>query len=145
MTYQHFDIRPLSECTPVHPELTHTQVRALVTSHVDKLRKNKRLAGVYLSNLRCDWEDYEAQAMRFWCSALLKDQSYSGRPLGKYRSAAAQVCSDDIASWLNLFENAVEECIADAAQADTKKSAAQVVDCFHMAMNITGADGTRHA
>ncbi|KZK94247.1 MULTISPECIES: group III truncated hemoglobin [unclassified Pseudovibrio] len=134
MTYQHFDIRPQDECTPIHPDLTHSQVRALVASHSEKLRHNGELASVYQNSMKCDWEDYEAQAVRFWCSALMKDRSYSGRPLGKYRGAAKQVCSDDIASWLKLFENAVDECVAETARANTKKCATQVVDCFHMAM-----------
>lgn len=43
----------------------------------------------------------------------MKDMSYSGRPISAYRDAATQVCSEDIASWLNLFESAVEECVAE--------------------------------
>ncbi len=134
MTYQHFDIRPVDERTPVHPDLTHAQVRALVVSHSEKLRQNDKLATVYQNNMKCDWEDYEAQAVRFWCAALMKDRSYTGRPIGKYRSSAKQVGSEDIAKWLNLFENAIDECIPEAARLDTRKCASQVVDCFHMAM-----------
>lgn len=138
MTYQHFDIRPLDECTPVHPELSHSQVRALVANHSEKLRANEKLSAVYQNSMKCDWEDYEEQATRFWCSALMKDQSYTGRPIGKYRSSANQICTTDIASWLDLFENAIDECVTEAARADTLKCASQVVDCFHMAMLPAG-------
>ncbi len=134
MTYQHFDIRPQDEATPVHPDLTHAQVRALIASHSEKLRRSEKLAGIVQNNLNYDWDDYEAQAVRFWSSALMKDMSYSGRPISAYRDAATQVCSEDIASWLNLFESAVEECVAETARANTMKCATQVVDCFHMAM-----------
>ncbi|KZL05496.1 Group 3 truncated hemoglobin ctb [Pseudovibrio axinellae] len=134
MTYHNFDIRPHDECTPVHPDLTHTQVRSLVAAHSQKLRQNEKLGAVYQTSMRCDWEDYESQAVRFWCSALMKDQSYSGRPVNKYREAAKQLSRDDIANWLELFEDAVESCVTATARTNTMKCATQVVDCFHMAM-----------
>lgn len=145
MTYQYFDIRPESERTPVHPELTHSQVRAAVSKHVEHLKAQPHLSDVYLSKMGCDWDDYEEQSKRFWCAALLKDQGYSGRPIPKYQAAANQVCADDVANWLNLFENAVEECVVEPAQAATKKLASEVVDCFHMAMSGAGLSGSSHA
>ena len=138
MTYEYFDVRPKNERMPAHPALTHSQVRAVVSSHIEKLKSEPHFSDVYLQNMGCDWEDYEDQAKRFWCAALLKDQSYSGRPIPKYQAVAEMICADDIAYWLKLFENAIEECVLEPAQAATKMVVAEVVDCFYEAMRGAG-------
>ncbi len=102
--------RPLAELPVDHAGLDRAFIGRLVGSFYGRVRQDQRLGPIFAMAIPGDWEPHLEKMTDFWCSVMLKDGSYQGRPVPAHLRLKT-VVEDDFAIWLRLFaETAHELC-----------------------------------
>ena len=92
-----------------HARFGPQQIETVVKSFYAKVRTDADLAPIFAVHVT-DWPAHEAKIARFWRNAILRDPVYSGNPMQKHR-AAGNVAPEHFARWLQLFDEALAECM----------------------------------
>ncbi|MDD7911362.1 hypothetical protein PUV47_15635 [Pseudovibrio exalbescens] len=129
-----YDIRPLAERSPVHASLEHEHVNALVSSLVELLEDHSSLKERLAEVSGGDWSDHVYRMTQFWKTALLRCQSYTGRPAYLFSNKAHLFQQDDLDQYKALFRTACAKTIPLPAQAAVVKVADTVADSLSQAM-----------
>ncbi|MGD9913016.1 MAG: group III truncated hemoglobin [Rhizobiaceae bacterium] len=109
-------VRPQAEAPLVHPLVDRDFIGGLVRDFYARVRADTRLGPIFASEIHGDWEPHLEQMTDFWCSVVLKDGSYSGRPVPAHLKLK-QVMEDDFDLWLALFrKTATDRCPAGVAE-----------------------------
>lgn len=87
----------------------------LVREFYSRVRQNDRLGPIFARRIAGDWEPHLEKMTDFWCSVILKDGGYQGRPVPAHLRLK-EVVEGDFAIWLGIFgETARELCEPDVA------------------------------
>jgi hemoglobin len=100
--------RPFEERPVVHPHVDRDFIGRLVREFYGRVRRDERLGPIFAAVVQDDWEPHLEKMTDFWCSVILKDGSYSGRPVPAHLKLK-QVREDDFEVWLSHFRATAEE------------------------------------
>lgn len=102
--------RPPEERAVVHPDVDRDFIGRLVREFYGRVRRDGRLGPIFAAVVQENWEPHLEKMTDFWCSVILKDGSYSGRPVPAHLKLK-QVREEDFEVWLRYFRaTAVETC-----------------------------------
>lgn len=73
--------RPQAEMPLSHPLVDRAFIGALVRDFYGRVRSDRRLGPIFASQIRGDWEPHLEKMTDFWCSVILKNGVYNGRPV----------------------------------------------------------------
>lgn len=106
---------PLEERPLVHPMVDRTFISGLVREFYRRVRADDRLGPIFASQIRDDWEPHLEKMTDFWCSVILKNGAYSGRPVPAHLKLK-QVREEDFDIWLGYFRaTAADRCPPEVA------------------------------
>lgn len=100
--------RPFEERPVVHPDVDRDFIGRLVRDFYGRVRRDERLGPIFAAVVQDDWEPHLEKMTDFWCSVILKDGSYSGRPVPAHLKLK-QVREEDFELWLRYFRATAEE------------------------------------
>lgn len=107
--------RPQAEMPLVHPLVDRAFIGALVRDFYGRVRSDTRLGPIFASQIRGDWDPHLEKMTDFWCSVILKNGAYSGRPVPAHLKLK-QVVEEDFDIWLGHFRKTVaDRCPPDIA------------------------------
>lgn len=107
---------PQAEMPLVHPSVDRAFIGALVRDFYDRVRADARLGPIFASEIRGDWEPHLEKMTDFWCSVILKNGAYSGRPVPAHLKLK-QVRDEDFDIWLGHFRKTVDaRCPPDVSE-----------------------------
>lgn len=99
-----------------HPLVDRGFISALVRDFYDRVRSDARLGPIFASEIQGDWEPHLEKITDFWCSVILKNGAYSGRPVPAHLKLK-QVREDDFDLWLGHFHKTVaDRCPPEVAE-----------------------------
>lgn len=101
-------LRPEAEIPLSHPLVDRVFISALVRDFYDRIRSDVRLGPIFASEIRGDWEPHLEKMTDFWCSVILKNGAYSGRPVPAHVKLK-QVREEDFDIWLGHFRRTVAD------------------------------------
>lgn len=108
-------VRPLSERPLAVPSVDRAFIGLLVRDFYSRVRADSRLGPIFASEIKTDWEPHLETMTDFWCSVILKDGSYSGRPVPAHLRLK-QVREEDFEIWLGHFrQTAAARCSPEVA------------------------------
>lgn len=102
--------------------LDETHIATLVDRFYEKVRVDPLLGPVFNAAVH-DWVAHKALLTRFWCSVVLRAQSYRGNPLGVHREQPA-IRTEHFVRWLELWRVTTRE-VMDTEAADEMDAFAQ--------------------
>lgn len=94
--------RPPEERAVVHPEVDRLFIGRLVREFYGRVQRDARLGPIFATEIAGSWEPHLEKMTDFWCSVILKDGSYSGRPVPAH-TKLDQVREADFDIWLGHF------------------------------------------
>lgn len=107
--------RPPEERALVHPDIDRAFISGLVRDFYGRVRGDMRLGPIFAAEISGNWEPHLVKMTDFWCSVILKDGSYSGRPVPAH-TKLDQVCEADFDIWLSHFRaTARDRCPPEVA------------------------------
>lgn len=139
-------IRPQIEQPLAHPLVDRAFIRALVRDFYARVRTDSRLGPIFASEIRGDWEPHLEKMTNFWCSVILKNGAYSGRPVPAHLKLS-QVREEDFDIWLGHFRRtAAERCPPEVAEvfidrAERIARSLRLAMYFRLERSETGAAG----
>jgi hemoglobin len=104
--------RPPEERPLVHPDIDRAFIGRLVRAFYGRVRQDARLGPIFAGEITGSWEPHLEKMTDFWCSVILKDGSYSGRPVPAH-TKLEQVREADFDVWLGHFRATAEELCPD--------------------------------
>jgi hemoglobin len=100
--------RPTEERPVIHPGVDRDFIGWLVRDFYGRVRHDARLGPIFAEVVQENWEPHLEKMTDFWCSVILKDGSYSGRPVPAHLKLK-QVREEDFELWLYHFRDTAEE------------------------------------
>jgi hemoglobin len=97
---------PQPEMPLVHALVDRGFIGALVRDFYDRVKADDRLGPIFASEIHGDWEPHLEKMTDFWCSVILKNGAYSGRPVPAHLKLR-QVREEDFDVWLGYFRKTV--------------------------------------
>jgi hemoglobin len=108
--------RPVEEGPLRHPLVDRAFIGRLVRAFYARVRADGRLGPIFAAEISGDWEPHLEKMTDFWCSVVLKNGAYSGRPVPAHLKLK-QVREEDFDIWLGHFRaTAGELCPPEVAQ-----------------------------
>jgi len=104
--------RPISpqEARPEHRQVDRAFIGGLVREFYRRVRANERLGPIFAGVIGEDWQPHLATMTDFWCSVILRDGTYDGRPVPAHLKLK-QVVESDFELWLRIFrQTAADLC-----------------------------------
>lgn len=92
----------------IHPDVDRDFIGRLVREFYGRVRRDERLGPIFAAVVQDDWEPHLEKMTDFWCSVILKDGSYNGRPVPAHLKLK-QVREEDFEIWLRHFRATAEE------------------------------------
>lgn len=113
----HISVRTKTEEQPLaHPLVDRAFIDALVREFYLRVRADSRLGPIFASAIKGDWEPHLEKMTDFWCSVILKNGAYRGRPVPAHLKLS-QVREEDFDIWLGHFRRtAAERCPPEVAK-----------------------------
>ncbi len=125
--------RPPEERPVVHPEIDRAFIGRLVRDFYGRVRRDERLGPIFAAVVQEKWDPHLEKMTDFWCSVILKDGSYSGRPVPAHLKLK-QVREDDFDIWLEHFRATAEECCPPGVAAIFIDRAERIAKSLRLAM-----------
>lgn len=138
--------RPHAETPLCHPEVDRAFIGALVRNFYARVRADDRLGPIFASEIRGNWEPHLEKMTDFWCSVILKNGAYSGRPVPAHLKLK-QVREEDFDIWLDHFRTTAADCcppeVADVfvERAERIARSLQLAMFFRLERQLTGPAG----
>jgi len=133
--------RPSEEGAVVHPDVDRDSIGRFVRTFYARIRADERLGPIFASAIGDHWEPHLEKMTDFWCSVMLKDGSYQGRPVPAHLRLK-QVREDDFVVWLQHFRATVAELFPQAVAAVFVDRAERIARSLQLAMFFR-LDGTK--
>lgn len=107
--------RPVEEGPLRHELVDRAFIGRLVRTFYARVRADDRLGPIFAAEISGDWEPHLEKMTDFWCSVVLKNGAYSGRPVPAHLKLK-QVREEDFDIWLGHFRAiAGELCPSEVA------------------------------
>ena len=105
----------------------------LVRKFYRRVRADGRLGPIFAAVIGDKWEPHLEKMTDFWCSVMLKNGAYSGRPVPAHLKLK-QVREADFDIWLGIFRQTVAEfCEPDISAAFVER-AERIAQSLKLAM-----------
>ena len=109
-------VRPQAEMPLSHPMVDRPFIGALVRDFYGHVRSDSRLGPIFAAEIQGDWEPHLEKMTDFWCSVIVKNGAYSGRPVPAHLKLK-QVREEDFDVWLAHFRKTVaDRCPPEVAE-----------------------------
>jgi hemoglobin len=128
--------RPQPEMPVSHPMVDRAFIGALVRDFYGRVRSDARLGPIFAGEIRDDWEPHLRKMTDFWCAVILKDGSYSGRPVPAHVKLQG-VREEDFDIWLGHFRATVAERCPPEVGAIFVERAERIASSLRLAMFFT--------
>ena len=127
------NIRPLEEKPLDHLLMDRAFIGSLVRDFYGRIRSDARLGPIFAAVIRDDWEPHLEKMTDFWCSVILKNGAYSGRPVPAHLKLK-QVREEDFDIWLEHFRRTAENRCSPEMAAVFVDRAERIAQSLKMAM-----------
>ncbi len=139
--------RPSAEKPLNLPGIDRVFIGRVVRKFYGRVRANERLGPIFAGVIGDHWEPHLEKMTDFWCSVILKNGAYSGRPVPAHLRLK-QVRPEDFAIWLAIFRQTVRDIcepqVADIfiERAERIASSLQLAMFYRLPGVAAGDDGT---
>ena len=103
-------------------------IRLLVNSFYEKVRKDDLLGDIFENVIRDKWPTHLEKMYRFWQTVLLNEHSYKGSPFGPH--AKLPVNAGHFERWKLLFAQTIDEHFSGPTADDAKWRAGKMAEMF---------------
>lgn len=98
----------MSTLHPIDSGLSAAHVALLIDRFYDKVRKDATLGPVFNAVVE-DWDAHKRLLTSFWCSVVLRANSYHGNPLAKHHPLP--IDAGHFQNWLALWRETTREML----------------------------------
>ena len=93
-------------------KLDASQIAVLVDRFYEKVRVDPLLGPVFNAAVH-DWDDHKRTLTSFWCSVVLRANSYRGNPMAVHRMQPS-IRTEHFERWLSLWKITAREVLDEA-------------------------------
>jgi len=115
--------------------LTEGDVRLLVNTFYDKVRKDEMLAPVFEPIIKDNWETHLLRMTDFWSTLLLYTKKYKDDPMPKHLPLS--IGKDHFDRWLLLFNLTIDELFEGTIAENAKKRANSIAKIMKAVKGIS--------
>lgn len=108
--------------------LTLNDIKLLVDTFYERVRENALLAPIFEERIQDNWQHHLEKMYRFWQTVLLEEHTYLGSPFPPH--AKLPVEHEHFETWLNLFNQTVDELFTGLKAEEAKWRAAKMAQMF---------------
>lgn len=126
-------VRPQPEQPLTHPLVDRPFIGALVRDFYSRVRADSRLGPIFAAEIKGDWEPHLEKMTDFWCSVILKNGAYIGRPVPAHLKLK-QVRENDFDIWLGIFRGTATELCEPEVAAVFVERAERIAQSLKLAM-----------
>lgn len=126
-------VRPVEERPLAHALVDRAFIGKLVRTFYGRVRADERLGPIFAAEIRGDWEPHLEKMTDFWCSVILKNGAYSGRPVPAHLKLS-QVREEDFDIWLGHFRRTAAELCPPEVAAVFVDRAERIAQSLRLAM-----------
>ena len=112
---------------------TIDDIRLLVDTFYDKVRKDPTIGPIFIGAVRDRWPEHLATMLRFWQTVILNEPAYTGNPFPLHTQMPLQQKHFD--AWLGLWTTTIDELFAGEKAESTKARAGQLAVMFLSKLN----------
>lgn len=94
------------------PKLDTAQIAQLVDRFYEKVRVDPLLGPVFKAAVH-DWDEHKRTLTSFWCSVVLRANSYRGNPMAVHRDQPG-IRTEHFERWLALWRTTTREVLDEA-------------------------------
>ena len=105
----------------------------LVRDFYGQVRADPRLGPIFAGEIGQAWEPHLEKMTDFWCSVILRNGAYDGRPVPAHMKLK-QVRPEDFDIWLGLFRQTVSQACEPALAAVFIERAERIATSLKLAM-----------
>lgn len=111
-----------------HDILNIDDVKSLVDTFYDKIRKNELLGPIFNERIQDRWPQHLEKMYTFWQTVLLKDHTYFGSPFVPH--ARLPVDNIHFNVWVGLFNSTVDDLFEGSVAEEAKWRGAKMAEMF---------------
>ena len=115
--------------------LTEGDVRLLVNTFYDKVRKDEMLAPVFEPIIKDNWETHLLRMTDFWSTLLLYTKKYKDDPMPKHLPLS--IGKDHFDRWLLLFNLTIDELFEGTIAENARKRANSIAKIMKAVKGIS--------
>ena len=108
--------------------LTLDDIKTLVDTFYDQIRKDELLAPVFNERIQDRWPQHLEKMYKFWQTVLLGEHTYFGSPFLPH--AQLPVSHEHFDAWLKLFYKTVDELFSGEKANEAKWRASKMAEMF---------------
>lgn len=116
-----------------HDILDLDDVKNLVDTFYDKIRKDELLAPIFNERIQDRWPEHLEKMYTFWQTVLLKDHTYFGSPFVPH--AHLPVDNVHFTTWVTLFNATVDDLFDGDIAEEAKWRGAKMAEMFETKIN----------
>lgn len=129
-----------------HPDgpvstLSRAAVVRLVHTFYRRVQDHPDLGPVFARQIAGDWQPHLDKMVDFWCTMLLQEQSYTGRPLPVHMTLP-DLRDVHFDQWLALFHSTTREVFSPDLAAQFDLRAQRMADSFRLALAVQRGERT---
>lgn len=121
--------------------LTRPAVTRLVQTFYHRVQDHPELGPIFAAQIKGDWQPHLDKMVDFWCTMLLHEQSYTGRPLPVHMTLPS-LQDVHFDQWLALFYNTTREVFSSELAAQFDMRARRMADSFRLALAVQRGEKT---
>ncbi|WP_127599177.1 group III truncated hemoglobin [Nitratireductor alexandrii] len=126
--------RPVQPREPAVPDsVDRAFIGQLVRDFYGRVRADPRLGPIFAGEIGQAWEPHLEKMTDFWCSVILRNGAYHGRPVPAHIKLK-QVRPEDFDIWLDLFRQTVSQRCEPALAAVFVERAERIATSLKLAM-----------
>jgi len=103
-------------------------IKLLVDSFYEKVKRDKLLANIFNERIKDRWPEHLEKMYRFWQTVLLNEHTYYGSPFVPH--AKLPVEKEHFNQWLFLFYQTIDEIFVGEKAAEAKWRAEKMAEMF---------------
>lgn len=130
----HRDLSPPPSEEPLERDgLDRALIARIVREFYRRVRLDARLGPIFAREITGDWEPHLEKMTDFWCSVILKNGAYQGRPVPAHLKLK-DVKEEDFEVWLRLFRATTADlCDTKTAEVSVDR-AERIAESLKLAM-----------
>ncbi|GAA4908915.1 group III truncated hemoglobin [Mucilaginibacter defluvii] len=114
-----------------HQDIFELQdIRNLVDTFYGKVQQNPLIGPVFNERIQDRWPQHLEKMYSFWQTVLLEEYTYFGRPFPPH--AQLPVEREHFETWLNLFNETVDELFTGDKATEAKWRAGKMAEMFQI-------------
>ena len=111
-----------------HDILSLDDIKILVDTFYDKIRKNELLGLIFNNSIEDRWPQHLEKMYTFWQTVLLKEHTYFGSPFVPH--AHLPVDNIHFNTWVGLFNETVDDLFEGRIAEEAKWRGAKMAEMF---------------